>query len=375
MALPKIANKFSSAIQKTEQEQKIIELQKEVERLRAIQSPELEKELQQLREQLVQQSGEVQVEVKLIDPNPHQPRQTITSDSIEAKKRLLKKHGQISSIILLPQDNGRYLLLDGQLRWEAAKHLGWSTIRAVVTNPPQDINQFSLLTFLGFEDLNPLDKAEAIFTELSKATGLMLSEVSTLLATVLKRTEREKKTKELSKLVNVSTEEQIKGLEKLGFRETEKNILLILLELGLNPSSVKANLMPMLSLPQDLKEAIRQQGLKGAHALALTTISAKTLDVSEKKAKKERVAATVKVWQEHLTVPETRELVKKIRAKYLKPQKSESKEVRAAIDKIKKLSDNALASASNEQLQQLHTLLQGKLAEIDKVLAATEAEK
>ena len=276
---------------------------------------------------------------------------------------------------MLPQDNGRYLLLDGQLRWEAAKHLGWSTIKAVVTNPPQDINQFSLLTFLGFEDLNPLDKAEAIFTELSKATGLMLSEVSTLLATVLKRTEREKKGKELSKLVNVSTEEQIKGLEELGFRETEKNILLILLELGLNPSSVKANLMPMLSLPQDLKEAIRQQGLKGAHALALTTISAKTLDVSEKKAKKERVAATVKVLQEHLTVPETRELVKKIRAKYLKPQKSESKEVRAAIDKIKKLSDNALANASNEQLQQLHTLLQGKLAEIDKVLAATEAEK
>ena len=91
MALPKIANKFSSAIQKTEQEQTIFELQKEVERLRAIQSPELEKELQQLREQLVQQSGEVQVEVKLIDPNPHQPRQTITSDSIEAKKRLLKK--------------------------------------------------------------------------------------------------------------------------------------------------------------------------------------------------------------------------------------------------------------------------------------------
>lgn len=45
MALPKIANKFSNAIQKTEQEQKIVELQEEVERLRAIQSPELEKEL------------------------------------------------------------------------------------------------------------------------------------------------------------------------------------------------------------------------------------------------------------------------------------------------------------------------------------------
>ena len=371
MALPKIANKFSAAIQKTEQEQKIIDLQAEVERLRAIQSPELEKELQQLREQLVKQSGEVQVEVELIDPNPNQPRQTITTELIATKKRLLKKHGQIASIILVPQDNGRYLLLDGQLRWEAAQSLGWSTIRAVVTNTPQDINQFSLLTFLGFEDLNPLDKSEAIFTELAKSTGLMLTEVSTLLATVLKRTERDQKNKELSKLVNVSAEEQEKGLEQLEFKGPEKSILLILLELGLNPSSVKANLMPMLSLPQDLKQAIRQQGLKGAHALALTTISAKTLDVPEKKAAKERVAATVKVLQEHLTVAETRELVKKIRAKYLKPQKSESKEVRAAIDKMKKLSDNALESASNEQLQQLYTLLQRKLAEIDRVLTET----
>ena len=142
MALPKIANKFNVAIQKTEQEQKIIELQAEVKKLRAIQSPELEKELQRLREQLLQQSGEIQIEVNLIDPNPFQPRQTITPESIEAKKRLLKKHGQISSIILIPQENTRYLLLDGQLRWEAAKSLGWGKIRAVVTAPPQDINQF-----------------------------------------------------------------------------------------------------------------------------------------------------------------------------------------------------------------------------------------
>lgn len=368
MALPKIANKFNVAIQKTEQEQKIIELQAEVKKLRAIQSPELEKELQRLREQLLQQSGEIQIEVNLIDPNPFQPRQTITPESIEAKKRLLKKHGQISSIILIPQENGRYLLLDGQLRWEAAKSLGWGKIRAVVTAPPQDINQFSLLTFLGFEDLNPLDKAEAIFTELSKLTELKENEVSTLLAKVIKRIERDKKTKDLSKLLNVSVEEQEEGLEELGFKGVEKTILLVLLELGLNPNSVKANLMPMLSLPEDLKHAIRQKGLKGGHALALVTISAKTLGISEKKATRERSLITSQVLQEHLTVSETRELIKRIKAKYLTPKQSDSKDVRIAIDKMKKLSTKSLSCASDEQLQQLSTLLRLKLEEVDRVL-------
>ncbi|MEO0935067.1 MAG: ParB N-terminal domain-containing protein, partial [Cyanobacteria bacterium J06641_2] len=149
MALPKIGNKFNNAIQKTDQEQKITELQAEIDNLRNSQSPELEKELEKLREQLEKQSGETEIDLGLIDPNPNQPRQTITSESIQAKARLLKKHGQISSVILVPQDNGRYMLLDGQLRWEAASFLKWETIRAVVVTPPCDLDQSSLLTFLG----------------------------------------------------------------------------------------------------------------------------------------------------------------------------------------------------------------------------------
>ncbi|MEH2167434.1 MAG: ParB N-terminal domain-containing protein [Nostoc sp.] len=75
------------------------------------------------------QTGEIAIDTGLIDPNPNQPRQTITQESIQAKARLLKKHGQITPVILVPQDNGRYMLLDGQLRWSGAKLLGWETIR------------------------------------------------------------------------------------------------------------------------------------------------------------------------------------------------------------------------------------------------------
>jgi len=71
MALPKIGNKFNNAIQKTDQEQKIAELQAEIDNLRNSQSPELEKELEKLREQLENQSGETEIDLDLIDPNPN----------------------------------------------------------------------------------------------------------------------------------------------------------------------------------------------------------------------------------------------------------------------------------------------------------------
>lgn len=372
MALPKIANKFSNAIQKTEQEQKIAELQTEVEKLRAAQSPDLENELQNLREQLQNQSGEAEVDLALIDPNPHQPRQTITPELIQTKARLLKKHGQISAVILVPQGNGRYTLLDGQLRTEGAKLLGWSTIRAVIVAMPKDLDQSALLTFLGFEDLNPLDKAEAVFKEVIKSSGLEMDELFTMLGTVIKRIERDGNTKELAKLMSVSAESQQQGLEILGITGIEQSLLLVLLELGLNPSSVKANLMPMLNLPPDLKQAIRQQGLKGAHALALATLSAKALDISEKLAASERITATNEVLKKNLTVTETRELIRKIKTKYLKSNKQELKEVKIILQKVNGISEDLLAKASSNQLHEMRSLLQQKLGEIDKVIAASK---
>ncbi len=72
----------------------------------------------------------------------------------------------------------------------------------------------------------------------------------------------------------------------------------------------------MLSLPSDLKTAIRQQGLKGVHALALSSLSAKTLNLSEQQVTKERIAATEQVLDQDLTVPETRKLIAQIKTKF-----------------------------------------------------------
>ena len=361
MPLPKISDRFNGAIQKTAQERKIAELQAEIAELRAAQSPELEEQVQNLREQL-QQSGENQIRIELIDPNPQQPRQTITSAAIRAKANSLEKHGQITPVILIPHDGDRYILLDGQLRWEAAKLLGWEAIRAVIVPMPEDLNRSSLLTFLHFEDLNPLDKAEAIVQEVVKATELEADRISTVLSTVLKRVERDGKTKQLAELVVATEEERQQGLDLLGLQGSERNLLIVLLDLALNPGSVKNNLLPMLTLPSDLKAAIRQQGLKGAHALVLAALSAKNLNASEQQASKERIAATRQVLEQNLSVPESRRLVSEIKTRFLKP--AQEPQLTLPLERIHKVT---------QELKKKGWKSAKKLAKLDVLLTELEA--
>ena len=83
----------------------------------------------------------------------------------------------------------------------------------------------------------------------------------------------------------------------------------------------------------------------------------------------ERIKATEQVLNESLTVPETGDLVKNIKAKYLISEQSESKEIKVVIQKISSgLSEITLANASREQLQSLQEILEHKLKEIGKLI-------
>lgn len=74
---------------------------------------------------------------------------------------------------------------------------------------------------------------------------------------------------------------------------------------------------------------------------------------------------------ENLTVPETRDIVKTIKDKYLKSKTSslkQSREINGIIQKMNSLSIDFLESASEIQLKELKDLLQQKLVEIDNII-------
>ena len=369
---PDITDYFSSAKQSQQlsaAEEEIQRLKAEIEQLRNSGETELEAQLAQLRNQLQSQSGILSIPLDQIQPNLEQPRQTFLAESIESMSRSLEKDGQLQPIILMQREN--LVLFDGERRWRSAKALGWQTLTAVVIPEPDALHRKALLTSLHREDLNPLDKAEAIVREIETNTGLTGSDIPRILSTAVRRLGAEKRMNAVVELITATVEEQQQGLSALALDEKERAVFGVLLDLQLNPASVDANIFPMLSLADDLKSAIREQGLKGVHAIALSKLSVKNLGVSEEKAKEIRVKTTQQVISEKLSASQTRKLVGEVIAEEALPNSTstaKTKPVSVETSRLQKLSIESLQAADPEQLVEFQEVLRQKLAEIEAVL-------
>jgi ParB family chromosome partitioning protein len=368
---PNIADYFSGAKQTqklSDAEIEIAQLKAEIENLRASGSDEIEIQLSTLKEQLQSKSGVVDIEIEKIKQNPEQPRRTFLTDSIEAMSQSLLTDGQLSPIIVIPQEEN-YLLFDGERRWRAAKSLGWETIQAVTMTAPTDLHRKALLTSLHREDLNPLDKAEAIIREITNNVGLNADDIPRTLSTVIRRLNKQKR---LTNVMKALSDDKVEVLADNSVNETERAILVILLELQLNPASVDSNLVPMLGLENDLKDAIRNFGLKGVHAIALQKLSAKNLNLSQAKAKRLREDLTKKVIQENLSVLQTRKVVNEAIAKH-SPSPESAINANKQLSKIKHsvdlISSDLLRSADPTSLRDVYDLLKQKMTEIESLIS------
>lgn len=369
---PDLTNYFSGAKQSqqlSEAEAEIQRLKAEIEELRSQGSSELETQLQTLRAQLQSQSGIQSISLEKIQANPEQPRQTFLSESIESMSRSLVSDGQLEPIILIQREH--LVIFDGERRWRSAKNLGWENLQAVIIPEPDALHRKALITSLHREDLNPLDKAEAIVRELAINTGLEPQDIPRILSTVVRRLNAQKRMNSVVGLITVTLEEQQQGLAILDLDEREAAIFTVLLDLQLNPASIDANIFPMLTLAEDLKAAIRSSGLKGVHAIALQKLSAKNLGVPESEAEEIRTHITQKVLAEKLSVQKTRQLVTEAIASQSTDAEKIEKQVKpmtTATRSLYKVSGDALKKVEVSQLMEFQEVLRNKLAEIEEVI-------
>ncbi|BBD70086.1 ParB-like partition protein [Nostoc commune NIES-4072] len=369
---PNLTNYFSGAKQSqqlSEAEEEIQQLRAEIEELRDKNSGELERQLEELRTQLQSQIGILSIPIEQIEPNIEQPRQTFLPESLESMSRSLTSDGQLQPVILIQKEN-HLLIFDGERRWRSAKALGWQTLSAVIIPEPIGLHRKALLTSLHREDLNPLDKAEAIARELSTITGLELQDIPRILSTVVRRLNSQKRITSLVDLITADAKKQEKELESLDLSDSERAILSLLLDLQLNPASIDANIFPMLSLAEDLKLAIRA-GLKGVHAMALQKLSAKNLGLNEQKAQLIREKTTQKVVSEKLSVIATRKLVAEVITSHSKSEVTNTTKQKAVLQvsrRLEQLSLETLKQANSTELIDLQEVLRKKLVEIEQVL-------
>lgn len=366
-----LTNYFSAAKQSqqlSEAEEELQRLRAEIEELRSLGAAELEEQLATLRKQLQSQSGILSISIEQIEPNPEQPRQTFLPESIESMSRSLAEDGQLQPIILIQREN--LVLFDGERRWRSALALGWQNLQAVIIPEPASLHRKALLTSLHREDLNPLDKAEAIVRELANNTDLEEMDIPRILSTVVRRLNAQKKMNSVVELMTAENAEQQLGLAALGLSDSEQAVLGLLLDLQLNPASIDANVFPMLSLASDLKVAIRS-GLKGVHAMALQKLSPKNLGVTEEEAQLIRVTTTQKVMTEKLSASATRKLVSEVIATHAQSSSTSETKIKPVSQSclmLQKLSLESLKKAERTQLIEFQEVLRQKLAEIEEVL-------
>jgi ParB family transcriptional regulator, chromosome partitioning protein len=362
-------------------EEQLVQLQSEIKTLRVTKSKDLsqgerqvlEQQIADLTSKLSQEGGEHEIELRLIDPDPNQPRKVFAKSVIQERAKSLQDNGQLAPIIVMPQPNGRYSLFEGQLRWEGAKQLQWNSLRAVflreaAQNTSRDRFKYQVITSLHAQKLHDLDLAEAIVQmAVTQCAGLAIrqDDVHKVLNSAIRRLERDQALPDFGSLRMASRSEQEAWINSAPLKtDGERSIFATILELQLNPISINTTAMRLLGLSDDLKVIIRQEGLEGSKARELNRLSTKHLNLDESEANDVRRNITDQVIQQDLSLVEIKKLVEDTIRQYQGAVVPES----AGSRFIKQINKMDVSDLSEDDLKELRKALDAKLKEVRSLL-------
>lgn len=109
-------------------------------------------------------NGEIveEIEIKLIDNNPNQPRKNFDPTALNELAQSIKSYGIIQPILLTKRNN-RYMIVAGERRFRASKLAERKTIPAIVKDfTDAEVKEVALLENIQRQDLNPIETARAI---------------------------------------------------------------------------------------------------------------------------------------------------------------------------------------------------------------------
>lgn len=185
-----------------------------------------------------------------------QPRRYFDPEKLAQLAESIKQHGILEPLLVRPLEKaGQYELVAGERRFRAAQMAGLTEVPVTVRDlSDQDAWQLALVENLQREDLNPIEETEGVLELLTLRLGCERSEIYdalTQMATV------QKKGGKLSG--NAS--------RRLGKIEKILNVTI-----GITPESFRTSRLPLLGLPEDMLEAMRQGKLEYTKIRAIARI-------------------------------------------------------------------------------------------------------
>jgi ParB family chromosome partitioning protein len=185
-----------------------------------------------------------------IHPSPWQPRRLLADDGIDELAQSIREKGILQPLVVRKTGEG-YELVVGERRWRAAQRAGLTKVPILVKEATdQEVIELALIENLQREDLNPLEEAEAYQRLIAE------------------------------------------------FAYTQE---VLAQRIGKDRSSV-ANMLRLLKLPAEAKDALERNAISMGHARALLAL----------RNEGEQISFCRKIVQKDLSVRETEAGIRKI---------------------------------------------------------------
>ena len=261
-----------------------------------------------------------------------QPRRYFDPEKLEQLTISVKKLGILEPLLVRLLHPGEYELVAGERRYRAAQKAGLTEIPVVVRElTDEEALQLSLIENLQREDLNPVEETEAILQLLATQLSSSAQEARALLY----RMQNEVKGKVTQNVLGSQDGELVKTMfDSLGLMSWE---------------SFVSSRLPLLNLPDEVIEALRQGQIEYTKAQAIARL----------KDTQARQALLFEAIQENLSLKEILERIRLQRKPQEKPQslKIIFKETSNRLQKAKFWDNPEKQQALEELLKQMEALL------------------
>jgi ParB family chromosome partitioning protein len=130
-----------------------------------------DRDADEMMEQIMIGPGARGVDIEMIDRNPFQPRKEFDPGELKALSESLQKHGLLQPIVVRSVGE-RYQLIAGERRLRAAMKAGWKEVPVQVIHvDDRQVAELALTENLQRKDLNPIEKAQAFQDYLEQYGG------------------------------------------------------------------------------------------------------------------------------------------------------------------------------------------------------------
>ncbi|OWY65161.1 chromosome partitioning protein ParB [cyanobacterium TDX16] len=274
--------------------------------------------------------GKHQIGLSEICLPQQQPRRYFDPQALQELTSSVKQHGILQPLLVRPLPSGRYELVAGERRYHAAKEANLIEVPVVVRELSDETAlQLALIENLQREDLNPAEETEGILQLLALKLETSLPEVVSLLY----RMQNEAKGKVTHNVMGSLPKQIVQAtFEAIGLMDWE---------------SFVTNRLPLLNLPSDILEALRQGKIAYTKAQAIARVK----DEEQRQALLETAIA------QDLSLNQIRERVASIADEKANSISSETSSLKSRMDAAYRLVKKSKIWADPKKQKRLEKLL------------------